>query len=73
MKKVLALSLIATTLSLQGCGWVDRKVASLTGDASEVCHDGVVYLQFTSGVSVKYDKDTLQPSKTLKSGQQCKV
>ena len=37
-----------------GCGAIDRSMANLTGDASEVCHDGVIYLQFTSGSSVKY-------------------
>lgn len=39
---------------LGGCGWVDRVTASATGAPSEACVDGVSYLQFTSGVSVKY-------------------
>lgn len=42
--------------ALSGCGAVDRAVSKFTGKGSEVCQDGVVYLQFTSGTSVKYDK-----------------
>lgn len=40
-----------------GCGAVDRSLAKFTGDATETCHDGVMYLQFTSGASVAYNKD----------------
>jgi len=43
-------------IALSGCGAFDRLSANITGDASEVCHDGVLYLQFTSGTSVKYDR-----------------
>jgi hypothetical protein len=54
MKFIFAL-LIASTLS--GCGKLDRLFVAITGDASETCHDGVTYLQFTSGASVKYNAD----------------
>lgn len=40
-----------------GCGAYDRWISSITGDASEVCHKGVVYLQLTSGASVMYNSD----------------
>lgn len=40
-----------------GCGRLDRKIAGLTGKGAEVCVDGVLYLQFTSGVTVKYKPD----------------
>ena len=49
--------LILCALTLTACGAVDRATANLTGNASEVCHAGVVYLQFTSGASVKYTPD----------------
>lgn len=52
------LTLIALlVLVLSGCGRLDRFFAGLTGSASEICHDGVVYLQFTSGATVKYTVD----------------
>ena len=54
MKKII---LISVLISLTGCGKIDRMVAGFTGNASEVCQGGVVYLQFTSGVSVKYNRD----------------
>lgn len=59
--KSLAKLIIITVLavSVSGCGWLDRKLAAITGDASEVCVSGVLYLQFTSGVSVKYNQDGL--------------
>jgi hypothetical protein len=44
-------------LSLAACGRVDRAVAGITGDASETCIDGVTYLQFTSGATVKVDQN----------------
>lgn len=51
MLKIIVAGLLTT--SLAGCGAWDRSVAQLTGVA-ESCHDGVVYLQFASGVTVKY-------------------
>lgn len=46
---------IAVVLSflLAGCGKFDRATAAWTGNA-ETCVDGVMYIQFTSGASVKY-------------------
>ena len=41
---------------LAGCGNVSRGVAKLTG-YSEHCVDGVTYLQFPSGATVKYNPD----------------
>ena len=43
-------------LTLNGCGWLSRKVAVFT-DYSEICVDNVQYLQFTSGASVAYNVD----------------
>ena len=54
MKKVFAVG--ALTLLLTGCGAWDRTVAQVAGVA-ESCHDGVVYLQFASGVTVKYNQN----------------
>lgn len=48
--------LIVLAAFLSGCGVIDRKVAGLTGNASETCIDGVTYLQFTSGATVKVDR-----------------
>lgn len=50
------LFLLALAVTLSGCGKFDRGVAKITGSA-EVCVDGVRYLQFTSGASVKYNRD----------------
>lgn len=44
-------------LSLTGCGAFDRWTARMTGSGAETCQDGVIYLQFTSGVSVKYNQN----------------
>jgi len=49
-------ALLAVAVLLSGCGKFDRGVAKWTGSA-EVCVDGVRYLQFTSGASVKYNRD----------------
>lgn len=46
---------LAITFSLIACGYVDRAVVTATGNATETCVDGVAYLQFTSGASVKYN------------------
>lgn len=54
--KVLFLGALVAIL-FNGCGFIDRKVSSITGNGSETCQDGVVYLQFTSGVTVKYNQD----------------
>jgi hypothetical protein len=47
---------IALLLSVAGCGNFDRKVANITG-SSESCIDGVKYIQFPSGASVKYTRE----------------
>ena len=49
--------LITSILVFTGCGAIDRAAAQITGDGSETCHGEVVYLQFTSGTSVKYLPD----------------
>ena len=54
--KTTILILLATAI-LTGCGWVDRKKAAFTGDATKTCLDGVLYLQFTSGATVAYTPD----------------
>jgi uncharacterized protein YceK len=54
MKKLL-LAIPLLTLLL-GCGNVNKMTAGWTG-YTEVTVDGVVYLQFPSGVTVKYNKD----------------
>jgi len=54
MKKLIALVIVC--MMLVGCGKVGRIEAALTG-WSESCVDGVTYLQFTSGVTVKYNRD----------------
>lgn len=47
----------ATLLAVTGCGRLDRGIAGWTGKGAETCVDGVLYLQFTSGVTVKYKPD----------------
>lgn len=53
MKKIMV---VCACLILVGCGNVSRITANLTGH-SEVCVNGVSYLQFPSGVTVKYNRD----------------
>jgi len=45
---------------LTSCGYIDRVIATYTG-SSEICIDGIKYIQFTSGASVKIDPFTLKP------------
>ncbi|TGL59732.1 hypothetical protein EHQ58_08285 [Leptospira ognonensis] len=52
MKKLFLFS----SLFLVGCGSLSRGCAKYFG-SDEVCVDGVKYLQFTSGASVKYNTD----------------
>ncbi len=54
MKKLLIASL--SLLALAGCGRVEQGIARWTGHA-EQCIDGVIYLQFSSGATVKYLPD----------------
>lgn len=51
MKKLLILPVL---VALAGCGSIERSTATWTG-YSEMCVDGVVYIQFTSGATVKVD------------------
>lgn len=53
MKKIV---IAVACIVLAGCGGVGHLEASLTG-YSESCVDGVAYLQFASGVTVKYNRD----------------
>jgi len=54
MKKMIALSLLLPFLT--GCGDISRSMAKWNGHDTQ-CVDGVKYLQFPSGVTVKYGKD----------------
>lgn len=54
-RKMAVLALM--TIALSACGKAQQLEAHWTGDAAETCHAGVVYLQFTSGASVKYLPD----------------
>ena len=53
MKKLFALT---TLLALTACGNMERATARWTG-YSEICVDGVTYIQFTSGATVKVDQE----------------
>ena len=55
MKKIILL--VATTLMLTSCGWFERVTATATG-YSRMCVDGVEYIQFTSGATVAYTRDS---------------
>jgi len=52
-RKIIAIAFIVT---LTACGKIDRHIANFTG-SSESCIDGVKYIQFSSGASVKYTRD----------------
>ena len=53
MTKLVLLFIIV--LLLTGCGNFSRGCAQLKG-TDEVCISGVTYIQFSSGVTVKYDQ-----------------
>lgn len=53
MKYLVLISLLAVS----SCGRVNRVLQGWTGNAVEVCHKGVSYLQFESGVTVQYSQD----------------
>jgi len=57
VRKVLICAAALAALSVAACGQMDRSMANLTGH-SEQCIDGVKYVQFSSGASVKYKKDS---------------
>lgn len=52
MKNLLVV--LIAVLALSACGKIDRSISAWTGGGTETCHDGVIYLQFTSGATVKY-------------------
>ena len=59
MKYALAILVFGTLIALAaflGSGYLKRQVALYTG-YSTICVDGVRYIQFTSGASVKYNTD----------------
>jgi hypothetical protein len=53
---MMRIAVVALLLPVSGCGNFDRHVANITG-SSESCIDGVKYIQFPSGASVKYTRD----------------
>ncbi len=53
---ILILGILCGSLLLAGCGQVNRVIAHTVGYAT-VCVDGVAYLQFPEGASVKYGPD----------------
>lgn len=55
MKKIAFI--LAMGILFSGCGYVDREISKVSGKGSEVCQDGVMYLQFTSGATVKYEQN----------------
>ena len=57
IRKILIGIWALAALSVAACGQMDRGVANLTGH-SEQCIDGVKYVQFPSGATVKYKKDS---------------
>ena len=62
MKKVIIT--LPLVLLLTACGAADRFGASIAGSAIS-CIEGVEYIQFTSGVTVKYKQDgTISTCKT---------
>jgi uncharacterized protein YceK len=54
MKKIIVIILLVSVLV--GCGSVNKAIAHYKG-YTEVEVDGVIYLQFPSGVTVKYNAD----------------
>lgn len=56
MNRLLLTATLMGPFLLAGCGLLDRKIAGYTGHAI-TCIDGVRYIQFTSGASVKYTKE----------------
>lgn len=52
------LYIIAFSLGLMGCGASQRFCAAWSCTGTETtCVDGVTYMQFTSGATVKVDRD----------------
>ena len=57
MKKSIVVLLIACVI-LGGCGWFDRKVTANVTGYSQSCINGVSYLQFPSGVTVEWTRES---------------
>lgn len=57
MKLVILLILFTATMTLAGCGWLNRSAGYLSG-YSTVCvkETGVLYVQFPSGAAVLVDR-----------------
>ena len=57
MNKTKLILIAVSAVVLTGCGWYERKVvANITG-YSKTCVEGVVYLQFPSGVTPQVNLD----------------
>ena len=56
MNKLTTIFVFSLLVTLGGCGKINRSIANYTG-YSESCIDGVKYLQFPSGATVKYNID----------------
>lgn len=55
MRLVFATLLI--TMSVSGCGELQRVFTSFTGDLTEKCFRGVTYVQSNSGLALAVDAD----------------
>lgn len=53
---LMIIGLLLVVIILSSCGKMDKSMASLTGHSTK-CIDGVNYLQFSSGATVKYNQD----------------
>jgi len=51
------LILLCLVFALSSCGAVQHLGAWVGGSGLETCHDGVMYLQFSSGATVAYNKN----------------
>ncbi len=52
---IIFLGIVVVTALVTACGDIDKSVTSLAGK-DEHCIDGVVYINFTTGASPKYQK-----------------
>lgn len=48
--------IVAACIFLMSCGTINREIAKIV-NVAEICHAGVLYLQFASGSSVAYMTD----------------
>ena len=54
-----AIILATILISLTGCEAAQCSYSKLTGQPTEICHKGVVNLQFTSGATPMYGTNNL--------------